>query len=133
MSARRRRTSLARRVNALLAAAALLAGSGLVAGSGFALGTTRDTASPSPCDDVPHTNSSSAVEVFQRSGDLKTRPAAECGDVARADRGDVFYAWCYHVDDNGNRWVYGRLKRTQTRGWKSVGDLDYREGTTNSC
>lgn len=123
-----------RNVVALLGATACLVGGTITgASTAGAADSGGASAAASPCDYQSYRNNSSAWGYFSGTYNLKTRPAAECGNVARISSGTNFYVWCYTYNYYGNVWVYGRKAGTDTRGWTSGDNVTYEGGSLNHC
>ncbi|MEO3844357.1 MULTISPECIES: hypothetical protein [unclassified Streptomyces] len=50
---------------------------------------------------------------------LKAGPYSSCNTVGTLVGGVLLYFHCWHYNDYGNLWVYGRIAGTDTMGWTS--------------
>jgi hypothetical protein len=65
---------------------------------------------------------------------LKKGPYAACDNVALLTTGQKFYFWCYVVNADNHKWVYGRLAGSTSQvGWMSDANLSGSTGALNRC
>ncbi len=114
-------------VASLLGAAALLAGS--------LVGVTSTSASAIDNCDITYIirNNSSGEGTFQGATNLRVKPYAACGNEGTFVSGTKFYYWCYVINNYGNKWIFGRIAGTQTKGWVYDPDVSWDSGTLNQC
>ncbi|MFI7014272.1 hypothetical protein [Streptomyces sp. NPDC050164] len=48
-------------------------------------------------------------------------------------KGTTFYYWCYVNNSYGNKWIYGRIVGTQTKGWVCDSEVVHTKGTLKKC
>jgi hypothetical protein len=58
--------------------------------------------------------------TFYKNYNLKVGPLGECDHVRSVSKGTDFYVWCFYENQYGNKWVYGRVAGTETKGWAFI-------------
>ncbi|MET7847492.1 hypothetical protein AB0D78_40240 [Streptomyces avermitilis] len=114
-------------------AASLVAAGALVGGS--LVGLSAPEASAADVCDYSYIirNNSTGYGYFQGATTLYVLPYAACGKQGTFVSGTKFAYWCYVINDYGNKWIFGRITGTDTKGWVHDPYVSWTEGTLNYC
>lgn len=110
-----------------------LLAAGALAGSLVGLSATSASAANVCNTSYVIQNNSSGEGEFISPTTVRVKPYTECGKVGTFVKGTTFYYWCYVNNSYGNKWIYGRMAGTETKGWVYDTEVMHTKGTLKKC